>query len=127
MYIHSKYKFTHKNESTQYYKKLLKEISSINMRRSNKFNILRINSYNDIEDTNILDNLLLEANKKSEAAAIAAQKKQETFAQSEKKKADTKLEEQRSRILKGQQGKGGLLFGSELGVTGDTKKQTLGA
>lgn len=68
-----------------------------------------------------------EATKKAEATALAETKKQEALALSEKKKADTKLEEQRARILKGQTNKGGLLFGSELGVDDETKKTTLGA
>ena len=66
------------------------------------------------------------ATKKAEATALAETKKQEALALSEKKKADTKLEEQRARILKGQTGKGGLLFGSELGVEDEAKKLTLG-
>ena len=65
------------------------------------------------------------ATKRSETAAATAQAEQEAFALEEKKVADTKLEEQRARILKGQQGRGGLLFGSELGT--QDKKQTLGA
>ena len=65
--------------------------------------------------------------KQTEAVAKANQKKQEALALKEKKAADTKLEEQRARILKGQTGKGGLLFGSELGVEDETKKTTLGA
>lgn len=67
------------------------------------------------------------ANAKSEAAALAATKEQEALALTEKKKADTKLEQQRARILKGQTGRGGLLFGEETGVTDTTRKQTLGA
>jgi ribosomal protein L9 len=67
------------------------------------------------------------ANEKSEAAALAATKEQEALALAEKKKADTKLEQQRARILKGQTGRGGLLFGEETGVTDTTRKQTLGA
>ena len=42
MYIHSTYQFLHKNETASFYKKLLKEISSINLRRSSKFNILSV-------------------------------------------------------------------------------------
>ena len=68
------------------------------------------------------------ATARSEASAREAQAEQEAVALSEKKAADTKLEEQRARILKGQQGRGGLLFGSELGVTDEaTTKTTLGA
>ena len=67
------------------------------------------------------------ANEKSEAAALAATKEQEALALTEKKKADTKLEQQRARILKGQTGRGGLLFSEETGVTDTTRKQTLGA
>ena len=71
-----------------------------------------------------------EATKRAEATALAATKKQEKLALAEKKAADTKLEEQRARILKGQTRKGGLLFGSELGVANNedfVKKTTLGA
>jgi len=42
MYIHSTYKFINKNENASYYKKLLKEVSSINLRRSNKFDIISV-------------------------------------------------------------------------------------
>ncbi len=42
MYIHSTYKFLHQNENGQFYKKLLKEISTINLRRANKFNVLSV-------------------------------------------------------------------------------------
>jgi hypothetical protein len=42
MYIHSTYKFQHANETAQYYKKLLKNISNLNLRRSNKFNVLSV-------------------------------------------------------------------------------------
>jgi hypothetical protein len=42
MYIHSSYKFINLNQSTSYYKKLLKEVSNINLRRSNKFDILAV-------------------------------------------------------------------------------------
>lgn len=68
------------------------------------------------------------ATARSEEEARKVQAEQEALALSEKKAADTKLEEQRTRILKGQQGRGGLLFGSELGVTDeDTTKTALGA
>ena len=66
---------------------------------------------------------------KAEAAAKAAQQQQQQLAAEEAAAADLKLEEQRARILKGKQGRGGLLFGGELGVSGDdtTKAKTLGA
>ena len=67
------------------------------------------------------------ANKRTEARAVEAQQEQEALAEVEQQEADVKLEEQRARILKGQKGRGGLLFGSELGVTDETTKTTLGA
>lgn len=59
-----------------------------------------------------------------EKRASESQAEQEALANEEKKVADTKLEEQRSKILKGKQGRRSLLFGDELGVT--DKNKTLG-
>ena len=42
MYIHSTFQFANKNETASYYKKLLKEINTINLRRSNKFDVLAV-------------------------------------------------------------------------------------
>jgi hypothetical protein len=42
MYIHSTFQFTNKNENASYYKKLLKEVNPINLRRSNKFDVLAV-------------------------------------------------------------------------------------
>lgn len=64
------------------------------------------------------------ATDKAEAQAEESQAEQEALANEEKKVADTKLEEQRSKILKGKQGRRSLLFGDELGVT--DKNKTLG-
>ena len=66
-----------------------------------------------------------DAIKKQEAAARAAQAEQEALALTEKKEADKKVAEAQQRLLKGSTGGGGLLYGSELGVT-DDKSQTLG-
>lgn len=66
-----------------------------------------------------------QANKKAEKAAIEAQAQQEALAAEEQATADLKLEEQRARIVKGKQGRRGLLFGSELGVE-DGKSKKLG-
>jgi len=42
VYIHSTFQFVNKNETASYYKKLLKEINPINLRRSNKFDVLAV-------------------------------------------------------------------------------------
>ena len=42
MYIHSSFKFINSNEPALYYKKLVKQISSINLRRSSKFDVLGV-------------------------------------------------------------------------------------
>ena len=65
------------------------------------------------------------ATKRAENRAIEAQQEQEAVALEEQTASDKKLEEARARIVKGRQGRGGLLFGSELGT--ENLKTTLGA
>lgn len=66
--------------------------------------------------------------KKSEAVAEEALEEQEDLAKKEKKEADAQLEKARARMIKSQQGRGGLLFGSETGTedTTTSTQQTLG-
>lgn len=42
MYIHSAYKFINSNTDVKEYRKELKELSKINLRRSSKFNVLAV-------------------------------------------------------------------------------------
>lgn len=66
-----------------------------------------------------------DANAKAEAAARKAQDEQAALAAEEEKAAALKLKDQQARLVRGKQGRGGLLFGSELGVQ-DDKASTLG-
>jgi len=66
-----------------------------------------------------------DALKKQQKEAEKAQAKQEALAIKEKKASDLQLKEGQQRLLKGATGRGGLLYGSELG-TGDAQATTLG-
>lgn len=58
MYIHSKYKLINSNTNIKEYRKELKEISKINLRRSSKFNILAVlGALRTTKDINFGDNL----------------------------------------------------------------------
>ena len=65
---------------------------------------------------------------KAEAAAKKAQDEQAALAASEEATAAEKLKDQQARLVRGRQGRGGLLFGSELGTEDSTtnKASTLG-
>ena len=67
-----------------------------------------------------------DANEKAQRAAQAAQAEQAALAADEEKAAALKLKDQQARLVRGKQGRGGLLFGSELGVQDDDKASTLG-
>lgn len=67
-----------------------------------------------------------DALKAQRRAAEKAQADQKALADKEKKAADLKAKDAQQRLLKGATGGGGLLYGSELGVT-DDKTDTLGA
>lgn len=69
------------------------------------------------------------ANAKAEKRAQEAQDAQAELAAEEEATAAEKLKDQQARLVRGRQGRGGLLFGSELGVqdgTDDAKASTLG-
>lgn len=58
MYIHSTYKIINSNKSVKEYRKELKEISKINLRRSSKFNILAVlGALRATKDINLGQNL----------------------------------------------------------------------
>ena len=65
------------------------------------------------------------ANDEARRNAEAAQAEQAALAAEEEKAAALKLKDQQARLVRGKQGRGGLLFGSELGVQ-DDKATTLG-
>jgi len=68
----------------------------------------------------------VKASKKGRRSARSAQAEQTELAQKEEIAANKKLKEQQARLLKGTQGRSGLLFGTEKG-TEQPLKQTLGA
>ncbi len=69
-----------------------------------------------------------DANAKAEAAAKKVQDEQAALAAEEEAAAAEALKEQQARLIRGRQGRGGLLFGSELGTedSTDNKASTLG-
>ncbi len=66
------------------------------------------------------------AQAKAEAEARRVQEEQAALASEEEAAAAEKLKEQQARLIRGRKGRGGLLFGSELGVEETDKAATLG-